>query len=149
MRREWLPILIEAPASADVARTEVPDLEARLSAARPDPRIAQQSYGADRIVYRVRLERPALLVENETFFPGWSARLEPAPGSAGPVRAVRVNGLFRGWPLPAGDYTMTAEYRFPGWTLLAGVTLLAWTVWITLAAAACRPSVGRLRPVRV
>ena len=144
MRREWTPVLLDAPAQASAGTVDVPQLEARLAGARPDSRVEQRSYGADSIEYRVRLERPALLVENETFFPGWSGRLEQPPE----IAAVRVNGVFRGWLLPAGDYAMEARFRMPGLSALATVTMAAWLAWVILCAVRFRSSLATLRPAR-
>jgi hypothetical protein len=149
MRREWLPVLVEAPGPAAGASIEVPDLEARLAAAAADARVEQRSYGTDRIHYAVRLVRPGLLVENETFFPGWTARLESA-AEHGFAEAVRVNGIWRGWLLPAGEYAMEARFDFSRRRTLAATTLAAWAVWlVALAFVFRRQLVQGLRPVRV
>ena len=68
-------------------------------------------YGADRIRYEVELPEPALLVETEFFFEGWTARLDDGRERIAPAR---VNGIWRSWPLPAGRHRMTAEFGFPG-----------------------------------
>ncbi|MFY9550359.1 MAG: hypothetical protein WAU32_04355 [Thermoanaerobaculia bacterium] len=150
MRREWLPVVVDAPGETAGGPLEVPNLETRLSAAAPDSRVEQRSYGTDRIDYRIRLETPALLVENETYFPGWTARLYPAPEARAVIPAVRVNGIWRGWLLPAGDYAMEARFRFRALRILAALTLLAWLVWLALCAAGFRATLSRLfPPVRV
>jgi hypothetical protein len=148
MRREWTPVLLDAPAVVSAGAADVGGLEGILAAAGPDSRIEQRSYGADTIEYGVRLEKPALLVENETFFPGWSGRLERSSGSL-EIAALRVNGVFRGWPLPAGDYAMEARFRLPGLRGLAIVTLLAWLVWAILCAVRIQRRLADLRPARV
>jgi hypothetical protein len=137
MRREWLPVLVAAPAKPAVGAIDVPVLAARVRAAAPDPRVVQTDYGIDRVRYRVSIESELLLVENEIFFPGWSAVREG--GDRSPTRAVRVNGLFRGWLLPAGRYTLEARFRVPGLRLLAAATAAAWAAWLLWVAAVMRP----------
>jgi hypothetical protein len=137
MRREWLPVLVAAPAKPAVGAIEVPDLAARVRVAAPDPRVVQTDYGIDRVRYRVSIENPHLLVENEIFFPGWSAEREGA-GPSSTLAAMRVNGLFRGWLLPAGRYTLEARFQVPGLRLLAAATAAAWLAWLLWVAALLR-----------
>jgi hypothetical protein len=86
-------------------------------------------YGADRIRYEVELPAPALLVENELFFEGWTARLDESRERISPAR---VNGIWRSWPLPAGRHRMTAEFGFPGFAAMAAVSAAAWLSWVLL-----------------
>jgi hypothetical protein len=152
--REWRPVVLDPPPPPGSGAVEIPGLRPRIAAAAPDPRVAQRAYGSDEIVYRVRLERPALLVENEIFFPGWTGLVRRSGAASGSdsdsVQAVRVNGIWRGWPLPAGDYELVARFRLPGaraLTLLAAAAWLAWTAWLLVAF---RPVWRSLRaPVRV
>ena len=121
----WTPIVVEGPPSAGES-AEVPNLRSRTvraaAAGVPDPRVTQTSYGADVIRYRVASPDPFLLVENEIYFPGWTST------TAGP--AVRVNGLFRGWRLPAGDYDFETRFALPGAQRLRWVTAAAWVAWL-------------------
>ncbi len=138
MRGEWLPVLVEDPPASPGDAVAVADLPERIRSAAPDPRLAQTAYGIDRIRYRVSSERPLLLIENEIYFPDWTAQV---PGAT--VSAVRVNELFRGWRLPAGTYDLETRFRLSGLPLLATVSGAAWLAWLLLLAAA------RRRPRRV
>jgi hypothetical protein len=74
---------------------------------------------------RVSCSRPATLVRRETWFAGWSARID---GRARPIR--RVDGLFQAVHLPAGSTRVTFHFTPPGmrWALLgllAGLLLMA------------------------
>ena len=72
----------------------------------------------------------ALLVLNDAWAPGWSARIDGQP-----VSILRANYLVRGVVVPPGDHRVTFEYRAPGlvagWgLLLAGAfALLGWAWW--------------------
>ncbi len=133
MRREWLPILVEPPPDSRDEKVFVPGLQARAAAAAPDPRVRQTRYGLDRLSYRVSTDRPLLLVENEIYFPGWTARA----GNVG-LEAVRVNDSLRGWKLPAGSYELDAVFRLPHLRLMALITAAAWVVWLLLVDTARR-----------
>jgi len=146
--RAWLPVVVEGSPPGD-GNAEIPDLSSRLSSAKPDSRVEQVLYGADRVDYRLRLERPALVVENEIYFPGWSARVAGPDGTARVVEAMRVNGVWRGWPLPAGEYELNARFRLRGVRILALLTLAAWSVWTAWVVARFRGSWRALRPVRL
>jgi hypothetical protein len=80
------------------------------------------SYGANSIVYVVKLSQPTLMIENELAIAGWRA-------NTGRVRLVRTATPFRAWRLPAGDYRFTASFHEPdgGFQNLAvAVALAAW-----------------------
>ena len=88
---------------------------------RADPRITSTSYGTATITYRVDLDQPVLMRENEISFPGWSADHG--------VRRVESERVLRTWALPAGRYRFTASYRQPersAQLLLAALALVAW-----------------------
>jgi hypothetical protein len=76
------------------------------------------------------LARPGLVVLADTFYPGWSARVDGMPA---PILAT--NHLFRGVPAPAGRHRIRFEYR-PGSVLLgaAGSAI----GWLVLAACGAR-----------
>lgn len=131
MKREWTPLLLNPAADAgDPAALSAALLEASARAGPRENRVAQVSWGNETSAYEVHLERPALFVENEIFFPGWKAALTSGPG--GPdtrIEALRVGGAFRGWRLPEGTYRMTARFDFPERRILGTVTAIAWVVW--------------------
>ena len=125
MLREWLPVLV------DMTLTDG-DISRRLAAAGPDAdgTITQTRYGVNEIIYDISLTKPRLLVENEMFFPGWRARLSEPAGST--IEAIAVNGVFRGWILPAGRYTMTARFQFPHIGALWVVCVMSFLIWFAL-----------------
>ncbi len=82
----------------------------------------------------------ALLVENELFFPGWTASLDSSPER---IAAQRIHGSFRGWRLPAGTYRMTARFRIRHLSLLLLISALSAAVYAALAAVAVLSSTRR------
>ena len=69
--------------------------------------VTMERFEPDEVVYRVRTDRPRLLVASEIYYPaGWTATVgvEPAP-------IVRTDYLLRGVPVPAGEHIVTTRYR--------------------------------------
>lgn len=94
-------------------------------------------YDRQRIVYHVALDRPALLVENETFAPGWEGHTS---GGTGRLQALRVDGGLRGWAAPPGEYELTLTYRTPLLRAGAIISACAFALWaVLLGALALRP----------
>jgi hypothetical protein len=113
MCREWLGVLVEPPGDPSAVNVSAPGIRASLPGVKGDSRVAQTIYGSDRIAYRVALDDPRLLIENEIYFPGWSATLSDGAGGGSRIEARRVNGVWRGWVLPAGVHDGN-EVRLPG-----------------------------------
>jgi hypothetical protein len=61
---------------------------------------------------------PALLVLNDLFAPGWSARVDGRP-----TAIVRVNLVARGVWVGPGDHEVRFRYRTPGLALGWGIAL--------------------------
>lgn len=85
-----------------------------------------QSYGTTRVEYEVNLERPTRVVENEVFWPGWTAQINGQK-----ITAFDAHDM-RGWELPAGRYKMLATFESPhrAKALLSG--LLGLFLWLVL-----------------
>ena len=65
-----------------------------------------QRFVPDEIVWRVRTDRPRLLVASEVFYPaGWTATV-----GVEPVPILRTDFLLRGLPVPAGEHIVTMRY---------------------------------------
>ena len=60
----------------------------------------------ERVEIRTLSPREALLVLSDTYFPGWSARIDNAP-----VPILRANHLFRAVAVPAGVHRIVFTYR--------------------------------------
>ena len=102
--------------------------------------VRQKRYGINKIEYDVSLAHPALLVENEMYFPGWTASLASEQGTT-LLQAIPVNDVFRGWYLPAGKYRMTASFEFPYIKVFYGLSIMMVIIWIILIVLLSRNSV--------
>jgi hypothetical protein len=91
--------------------------------------VVQTRYGINDISYKVALKEPKLMVENEIYFPGWHADLI-FPDKEMKIAASVVNGVFRAWLLPAGNYTMIAHFDFPNLTIYRSIAAIFFAVWI-------------------
>jgi hypothetical protein len=89
----------------------------------------------------VATDRDALLVLNDAWAPGWSARVDHRP-----TPVLRANYLVRGVAVPAGRHRVVFRYRTPGlaegWGVAgAGALLLAsWSVrrrWLRRRSERC------------
>lgn len=141
MLREWTPILLPPDLAAENRRNAAltdDDLNAVLVERGDEPlgSVRQTHYGINEVTYRVALAEERLLVENEMYFPGWRARLELH--STPELEAIPVNGVFRGWCLPAGTYTFTASFQFPRLMLFRAIGVAALLLWIAGWAASRR-----------
>jgi hypothetical protein len=145
MFMEWTPLVIELPDKSGSAEAFISDQElaALLQEAENERTIQQVSYGINEVSYRMELERPVLVVENEIFYPGWRAILTAGDGSQQVVEAVATNDTFRSWPLPAGSYQMTSTYQFPRMPVYLGVSLAAAAGWLLTAVIFLRRYSGR------
>jgi hypothetical protein len=68
--------------------------------------VAIRSYENERVVLEVEAERPALVVLNDSYFPGWDAELDGAP-----VPIVRTNLFVRGVAVGPGRHVVEYRYR--------------------------------------
>jgi uncharacterized membrane protein YfhO len=75
-------------------------------------------------------DRPSYLVVTDTWFPGWTVRIDGAP-----ARLWRANHAFRAVALPPGEHQVQMRYEpaslriglaLSGASLLVGMTFVAW-----------------------
>lgn len=81
-----------------------------------------------RLVLRVKAEKAAILVANETFYPGWRGSVD---GMETPI--YRANGLVRAMPIPEGTHLV--ELRFAPRTLVMGMWISVCIAVILIVAA--------------
>jgi hypothetical protein len=91
--------------------------------------VMQTHYGINDVVYHMTLKQPKLMVENELYFPGWEADLI-FPDKKLKLEASEVNGVFRAWLLPAGDYKMIAHFQFPNLLVYQSISIVSFAIWI-------------------
>ncbi len=150
MLREWSPLLL-FPESTTEGKTSVnlsdDDLVSLLKHDRSDDygSVKQLSYGTNEISYQVSLQQERIVIENEIYFPGWSARLILANGQR-EIESFPANGVFRAWDLPPGDYQMVARFQFPDIELFGLASLLGLGTWIMsiIVAYGYPPGVHRI-----
>ena len=92
-----------------------------------------ESYEAERVVIRARAERPALLVLNDTFYPGWVARVDDVP-----TEIVRTNQVVRGVFVESGDHRVEFSYEPMSFRIGLAISLVAWIVLAAIAVIAWR-----------
>jgi hypothetical protein len=103
--------------------------------AAPDT-VALEEHRGGRLVIRAAMGCAGMVVLSDTYYPGWSVRIDNQPA---PI--YEVNGAMRGVLVPAGVHMLSMRYR-PASTLIAGLlTLLGFAVvggW-ALARAGLKP----------
>lgn len=80
---------------------------------------------------------PGLLVLADTFYPGWTARLDGVE-----IPIVRANYLFRGVSLPAGKHELVFEYR-PTTFMVGALLAIGCIALLILLAIFKRAAAGR------
>ncbi len=93
-------------------------------------------YEGETMTYRASSPQPFILATTETHYPGWRA----FDGEGRPLEIFRVNGLFRGVALPAGERQVRFEYRPEG--IGGALSMLSLLLILIIAAFSWR---GRSR----
>ncbi len=115
-----LRLFLSAPAESR-ATTAVVEGFAGITATGSDSvtsRLRWVEAGNDHLALEVAIDKPALLVVNDTYLEGWHARIDGLPT---PIE--RVNGLVRGIWLSGGQHRVTLDYRPPGLALGLALSL--------------------------
>jgi hypothetical protein len=103
-----------------------------IDATPPDPanaRVEIASYSPESVNVSVSNSRAGLLVLTDAYYPGWEVTIDGQPV---PIR--RVNHMFRGVAVPAGEHSVTFNYR-PA-TLRSGLIVSLATLAVMLLAIA-------------
>ena len=87
-----------------------------LSRANGRDRVTITSIRSDRVEATVNAGSDALLMQNDSWYPGWKATVD---GSAVPI--VKTDAFFRGIPMPAGSHHVVIAYD--SFTALTGTLL--------------------------
>ncbi|GBD26749.1 hypothetical protein HRbin30_02091 [bacterium HR30] len=106
------------------------------------------AYEPTRVAVEVVSARPALLILNDTFYPGWRATVD---GRSAPI--YRANFLFRGVPVQPGDHQVVFEYVPWSFRIGAALSIIGMTgaLFLGLWGSIDRPSdfsrrLGRTEP---
>lgn len=100
-----------------------------------DELIAEADYqriAADVIEANVSLSRPAYLIVQEYYDPGWTAEIEQADGTKTTRPIERANLIFQAIPLPAGEHRVTLRYQPASFTrglAISLISLILLVVW--------------------
>ena len=133
MLSDWNPLLLDS--AYEKSQTQIFLPESTFENLKDIPEqtsVVQTHYGINDINYQVSLDEPKLMVENELYFPGWTATLI-YPDKEVQLEAVKVNDALRAWFLPAGDYEMKATFQFPNFITYQIISLSAFALWIVIA----------------
>lgn len=136
MVRAWTPILVKNTGTVDGSLIIVPE-NCFLSntdtgwTTHPKYAVNQIKYDLNSVRYNVSITEPLLMIENESYFPGWTAELTSSDLSKS-ISAVEVNNVFRGWLLPEGTYQMEASFEFPKINLYYSISMISVVIWLAL-----------------
>ena len=84
-------------------------------------------YTSSRVRLHAKLQQPGTLVLADAYDAGWQCRIRNVASGEVTLGVIRrVNGLFRGVELPAGEHVLTYTYRPVEFRIGATVSLLAW-----------------------
>jgi hypothetical protein len=87
----------------------------------------------DRVSVTISGERGAFLVLNDSYFPGWEARID---GQASTIQ--RTNVIVRGLVVPAGTHVVDLAYRPASFRIGAAISLVSLLLSVGLLASAAR-----------
>ena len=144
-------VIAVANDSVAVARMLSPEFSPGRDAYSTDREAAGEYPGSGSLAVRWRRDEPdtlaldlraparAFVVVADTWFPGWTARLD---GREVPIR--RVNGGVRGIEVPAGDHALVMTFEPGGWAESLPITRAAMGSW-ALAAMAVAAGIARSR----
>lgn len=113
-----------------------------LPYAQPDERCEVVSYSPTEVRIEMDLKRPGFMVLSEYFDSGWVATLEKDSVRKA-AEIYKTNGIMRGVFVPAGKHKIVMRYRPIGLMIGAGISSLAWLVWLALAGLMIVGSVRR------
>lgn len=142
MIRAWTPVLSRNSGIVDGNLITLPNdyLISNINAASTaysEKTVKQTGYDLNTVSYNVNITEPLLMIENEIYYPGWTAVLTSSEFSK-TISALEVNNNFRGWLLPKGTYQMVATFEFPSLKVYYSVSIFSIIIWIALTICAAR-----------
>jgi hypothetical protein len=144
MLMKWTPLLLEPSLIAKTNSTSISlpvstfsETHLLQANSNSSSQVIQTHYGINDIMYKVALKEPKLMVENEMYFPGWQADLMLSNKGI-KIYPVEINGVFRAWLLPSGNYTMIAHFHFPNLVVYQSITIISFAIWILITTKCWR-----------
>jgi len=136
MSMKWTKILLEPEINwYNSTKISLPQIIfSNFNSNLKEPSVVQTHYGINDITYKVSLEEKKLMVENEMYFPGWTATLI-YPDKKVELLSLVVNDVFRAWLLPQGEYEMKANFQFPYMIFYQSTSIIGLVIWISLVIA--------------
>lgn len=120
--------------------TKVPEGSTEPNTSAPPGTAEITRYADDRVTIEARMSAPGFVVLDDTYFPGWQARIDGSP-----ARVLRADHTFRAVWVPAGEHQIDMRFSLPG--LRAGVLVSLVSLVLLLALAAYPSWRGRGRLV--
>jgi len=109
------------------ATTEDAELPPQLNGASPGrthpASVSIKRYTPNHVEMTARTAAPALLILNDMYFPNWNATVNGLG-----TKIFRVNAVFRGVRLPAGESRVEFNYRNPYFQRGAQISIVSWTL---------------------
>jgi hypothetical protein len=103
------------------------------------------SYVPGNLIYDVTADHDAVMVFNESYYPGWHLRACPSGGGGCVEVPARMGGAgVVEASMPRGAWTVTLTYALPHWNAY----VLAFIVGVAAAVAPCVVAWGRARSKR-
>ena len=132
-RREEALARTLALAPAPIAILEGGDSGPRAPAPLVPARVL--GFSPDAVHLHARAETDAVLVVNETWYPGWQATVDGIP-----VEVERANGLVRALPLGPGEHDVRLRFAPPEGAPLRALLAASWLVTLALVVIRRRAS---------
>lgn len=102
------------------------------------------AYRLNGAVYDVVAHDDLIIVENEPYYPGWTAMICSGQDCGTSIDAKPMRGVLRSWSLPAGEYRLVTHFEPPGWKLATIVSLAS--IFVMLIACVVLLFRGRRAP---
>jgi Bacterial membrane protein YfhO len=125
-------VALEAIASApsrEIVLEQAPAFTATPNRAN-DPEVTVERYGLNSVILIVDAPRPGLVHASESFFDGWTARVNGVPSTI-----LAADYAFRAVAVPAGRSRIEFRYWPPGLTaglMITGIGITGLVVWLLI-----------------
>ena len=126
----------------DAAHIAIVDRAVPVGRRRGPESVTVTASRSDSVTAEVVASAPSLLLQNDTDYPGWVARVD---GDVVPI--IHTDALFRGVPVPEGRHVVTISYESRA-ALIGTITSIAGLI-VLLCLGLAAPALERMRRSRV